>query len=134
MSLVRLGARRALTVSGRGGRLVRGGGGGIAPPTFARLPRETAPLAEEAELLWDDGVAPELALDMDVQEFSRAKGIAWWLGGMGFFAAVGMYIYHIRDPASCKRTSRRLMPYENLKEELPFENLPKKTILIRQPE
>ena len=49
-----------------------------APPTFARLPVPTAPLHEENELLWSDGVAPEMALDYDAPEISRMQGLAMW--------------------------------------------------------
>lgn len=45
-------------------------------------------LHEEDELIWNDGVAPEAALDFDAPHVSKAAGLAWWLGGFGFFAAV----------------------------------------------
>jgi hypothetical protein len=49
--------------------------------------------------MWDDGVAPELCLDFEVQHWSRAKGLMWWLGGLGFFA--GLYqVVKWTDPAS----------------------------------
>ncbi len=44
---------------------------------------------ENNDAVWDDGVAPELALDFDCQHVSSSEGIASWLGGLGFF--VGLY-------------------------------------------
>lgn len=41
------------------------------PPTFARLPEAKSRLHEESELVWHDGVAPELAIDFDAPELSR---------------------------------------------------------------
>ena len=55
-----------------------GHGHGPAPPSFARLPPPSGPVHEEADLLWNDSVAPELALDFDAPEISREKGLAMW--------------------------------------------------------
>ena len=38
--------------------------------------------------MWNDGVAPETALDFDVPHVSAATGLAWWLAGFGFFYGV----------------------------------------------
>jgi len=44
-------------------------------------------------------VAPEPALDFDCQHISSGEGLAWWLGGFGFFA--GLYqIIKWSDPES----------------------------------
>mmetsp|Transcript_15964 Transcript_15964/g.21907 ORF Transcript_15964/g.21907 Transcript_15964/m.21907 type:complete len:85 (+) Transcript_15964:33-287(+) len=45
-------------------------------------------LIENHDCTFDDGVAPEMALDFDCQHVSRTEGLLWWLGGFGFFAAV----------------------------------------------
>ena len=39
-------------------------------------------------MIWDDGVAPEMALDVDAPHISKWEGLAWWLGGFAFFYAV----------------------------------------------
>ena len=49
--------------------------------------------------LTSDGVAPELTIDFDAQHISKGEGLAWWLGGIGFF--VGLYqLVKWTDPAS----------------------------------
>lgn len=53
------------------------------PPPPSQLP-------EEHELIWDDGVAPEMALDIDAPHISAWEGLAWWLGGFAFF--YGVYV------------------------------------------
>tara|TARA_B110000971_G_C19838151_1_gene421286 strand:+ start:131 stop:526 length:396 start_codon:yes stop_codon:yes gene_type:complete len=66
------------------------GGGGATPPMppFARNLAPTQKLPEDHELIWDDGVAPELTIDFDAQHVGKWEGLAWWLGGFGFFASV----------------------------------------------
>jgi hypothetical protein len=59
--------------------------------------------AEESELLWDDGVAPELCIDFDAPWYSRSEGLMWWLAGFGFFAGLATVISST-DPAGQKRT------------------------------
>lgn len=39
-------------------------------------------------MVWDDGVAPELTIDFDAQHVGKWEGLATWLGGFGFFAAI----------------------------------------------
>ena len=70
-----------------------------ATPPFARNKTPTSKLVEDHELVWDDGVAPELAIDFDAQHISKGEGLAWWLGGFGFFGIV-MGIAWLSDPAS----------------------------------
>ena len=98
------------------------------PPTFQRLPPPSRNVHEERELLWDDGVAPELALDFDAPELSKWEGLAWWAGGLGFFAALGGFIAFVWDPASRKRTVRREL---HLGDALPYAkpdgSMPKKS-------
>lgn len=45
-------------------------------------------LVENIDAVFDDGVAPELALDFDCQHVDSTEGLMWWLGGFGFFAVV----------------------------------------------
>lgn len=44
-------------------------------------------MTENSDVLWDDGVAPELALDFDVPNVSSREALYTWLGVFaGFFA------------------------------------------------
>ena len=73
--------------------MLRGGGGhGVPPPPFARLPQETQPLLEETELVWNDGVAPELCIDFDAQHFTKTQGLLCFLGGFAFFGTFGALV------------------------------------------
>jgi hypothetical protein len=38
--------------------------------------------------VWDDGVAPEVALDFDCQHVDSTEGLLWWIGGLAFFATL----------------------------------------------
>jgi hypothetical protein len=42
---------------------------------------------EENELVWNDGVAPETALDFDAPHVDSNTGLLWFLGGLFFFYA-----------------------------------------------
>src|SRR4051794_6262077 len=77
-----------------------GGGHGPAPPTFVRLPPPNKPLHEESELIWHDGVAPEVTIDFDAPEVSKLRGLASWLGGLGLFASLMLFIKYVWDPPS----------------------------------
>lgn len=46
-------------------------------------------MTENSDALWDDGVAPELALDFDSPNVSTREAFYTWLGGLGAFA--GLY-------------------------------------------
>ncbi|GMH68199.1 hypothetical protein TrST_g5425 [Triparma strigata] len=65
-------------------------GAGPSPPVppFARNLAPSQILHEEHELVWDDGVAPELTIDFDAQHISSEEGLAWWFAGLGFFASL----------------------------------------------
>ena len=43
---------------------------------------------ENDEVIWNDGVAPETALDFDAPHISAWQGLAMWLGGFAFFSGV----------------------------------------------
>jgi len=65
-------------------------------------------LVENNDAVWDDGVAPELALDFDCQHVSKTEGVLSWLGGLGFF--VGIYqIIKWTDPPSKNPAVNRKM-------------------------
>uniref|UniRef100_A0A7S1FZR7 Uncharacterized protein n=1 Tax=Corethron hystrix TaxID=216773 RepID=A0A7S1FZR7_9STRA len=77
------------------------GGGGATPPLppFARNLAPQEKLHESHELMWDDGVAPELTIDFDVPHYSGEKGLAMWLGGIAFFVTL-YQVVKLTDPAS----------------------------------
>lgn len=74
-------------------------------------------MPEEIELVWEDGVAPELTIDFDATHVSKADGLKWWLGGFAFFAGLGSLVW-MTDPAGKKRTVTRELPFNNLAAEL----------------
>jgi hypothetical protein len=43
-------------------------------------------MTENSDALWDDGVAPELALDFDAPHISSREGLYSWLAGLSTFA------------------------------------------------
>ena len=65
-------------------------------------------LVENNDAVWDDGVAPEVALDFDCQHVSSSEGILSWLGGLSLF--VGLYQFvKITDPQSKNPAVNRIM-------------------------
>ena len=45
-------------------------------------------MTENSDALWDDGVAPELALDFDAPHISSREGLYSWLAGLSGFAVL----------------------------------------------
>jgi len=86
-----------------------GGGHGPMPPTFVRLPPPNKPVHEESELVWHDGVAPELTIDFDAPEVSKLRGLGSWLTGLGFFASLMVFIKFVWDPPSMKPVADRVV-------------------------
>jgi hypothetical protein len=88
------------------------GGGGhdhtLEPPLY-RLPLPNRALPEEDELIWNDRVAPETALDLDAPHISPLEGLVFWLGGFAFFYSVYLYAASTDHPAN-KPTVRALTP------------------------
>ena len=74
-------------------------------------------MPEEIELVWEDGVAPELTIDFDATHVSKTDGLKWWLGGFAFFAGIGSLVW-MTDPAGKKRTVTRELPFNSLAAEL----------------
>lgn len=84
--------------------------GGPSPPIppFARNLAPSQILHEEHELVWDDGVAPELTIDFDAQHISSDEGLAWWFAGLGFFASMfGLMAW--TDPGSKNPALNRMV-------------------------
>ena len=66
-------------------RLARGvQGGGLMPP-FGRMKPPTSSLPENVELVWDDSVAPETAIDFDAPHVSTNEAMLMFLLGFGAF-------------------------------------------------
>ena len=72
---------------------------------------------EDHELIWDDGVAPEVTIDFDAPHLSSREGAQWWFAGMGFFATLGAFMVFWDAPGR-KRTVTRTLPFNNLAVEL----------------
>jgi hypothetical protein len=66
----------------------------------------TFQLHEEHELVWDDGVAAEAALDYDAPFISAADGLKMWLGGFAFFASIYGLVW-MSDPESRRQAVPR---------------------------
>ena len=65
-------------------------------------------LHEEHELVWSDGVAPETAIDFDAPHVTPGEGLAWWLGGFGFFYSVYWFARSVDHPANNPAAPREL--------------------------
>lgn len=114
----------SLTVR-RSTQLVRGGGGHHRPPPppFARLPEATQPLHEHAELVWNDGVAPETLIDFDaphVPKYTALKHLGIALGG---FATL-MAVVTLYKPDSLRQAAKRGDHLPDLKWELGLADEP----------
>ena len=73
-------------------KLARGGGGhdhGPMMPPFGRLQPPTSSLPENVELVWDDSVAPESAIDFDAPHVSTNE--AMFMFALGFSIFFGFY-------------------------------------------
>ena len=67
--------------------------------------RLTFQLSEHAELIWEDGVAPETAIDFDALHVSTGRAFMWWAGGMSFFFLLWEGVKHY-DPRRLARFVR----------------------------
>ena len=45
-------------------------------------------MTENSDCVWDDGVAPELALDFDAPHISSREGLYTWMAGLSAFAVL----------------------------------------------
>lgn len=62
---------------------------------------------ENHDCLFDDAVAPELALDFDCQNISTGEGLLSWSIGIGAFIALFMGIKYLEDPPSIDPAIKR---------------------------
>lgn len=76
-------------------------------PIFQRNKPIDFPLVEDHELVWNDGVAAETCLDFDAPHLSRWEGLAWWAGGLAFFASFLGFNY-LSDPESKRLAVQRI--------------------------
>mmetsp|Transcript_7074 Transcript_7074/g.10133 ORF Transcript_7074/g.10133 Transcript_7074/m.10133 type:complete len:124 (+) Transcript_7074:91-462(+) len=89
--------RRSVVATRASQNALKGGTPPLAP--FARIPAPTQKLSEQNDCVFDDGVAPELALDFDCQHVSSNEGLASWLGGLSFFVLLYKFV-ETTDPRS----------------------------------
>jgi hypothetical protein len=73
---------------------------------FKRSPAPAEPLHEEHELVWDDGVAPEVCLDFDAPYISKSLGLKMFLGGFLFFGSI--YGFAALQPYGTKQAVRSI--------------------------
>lgn len=66
---------------------------------------------EQDELVWNDSVAPETAIDFDAPHISKGQGLLMWLGGFAFFFAVWMFASATDHPSN-KISGPRDLPEE----------------------
>ena len=58
--------------------------------------------------MWSDGVAPETCIDFDAPHMSPGEGLAWWAGGLGFFASVFVFARSVDHPSNNPAAARQL--------------------------
>eukprot|EP00548_Thalassiothrix_antarctica_P000531 CAMPEP_0194136428 /NCGR_PEP_ID=MMETSP0152-20130528/6441_1 /TAXON_ID=1049557 /ORGANISM="Thalassiothrix antarctica, Strain L6-D1" /LENGTH=125 /DNA_ID=CAMNT_0038833075 /DNA_START=26 /DNA_END=403 /DNA_ORIENTATION=- len=92
----RLLLRRSAIVTKVKSSMQRGGPSPPLPP-FQRLPTARQPLVENNDVIFDDGVAPEMALDFDCQHISSSEALATW-GGALFAVSMFYQLVKYSDP------------------------------------
>jgi hypothetical protein len=74
---------------------------------------------ENTDAIWDDGVAPELALDFDAPHVSTKEASYTWLAGFSMFALLFQVIKHTTsaddNPAIAHATDVVVPDYAALK-------------------
>lgn len=76
------------------------------------------PLPVQDELIWDNGTPfPEPCVDRLAPNVDKYEALAWLLGGLGCFAAVGLLAVW-NDKASKIPYTEKVFPYDNLRMEL----------------
>ena len=79
---------------------------------WLKTARRGLQLHEQDELIWNDGVAPETAIDFDAPHLSAGYGLLWWLGGFGFFYSVYAFAKATAHPLNKPSVSRRIVVVE----------------------
>lgn len=67
-------------------------------------------LAENNDGIWDDGVAPELALDFDMPHMPSSEALGTWLFGFGVFAVFFQFLKLVKDPD----TENQALPHSSM--------------------
>jgi hypothetical protein len=65
-------------------------------------------LVENHDVLFDDGVAPELALDFDCQHISSGEALVSWLGAFGGLALFYQWVKSTNPEQQNPAVSRQL--------------------------
>mmetsp|Transcript_21526 Transcript_21526/g.31272 ORF Transcript_21526/g.31272 Transcript_21526/m.31272 type:complete len:125 (+) Transcript_21526:93-467(+) len=109
--------RRGLLKSGS--RALKGGDGPRMLP-FARLAPPTEKLPEHADLIWDDGVAPEAAVDIEVPHIPLGTIILHQLTAAALL--LGLYgLCVLIDPANLQPVAPRKLALPT-REEMEFDD------------
>jgi len=84
--------------------------GGATPPLppFTRIPTSVQKLSEHNDAIFDDGVAPEVALDFDCQHISKTEGGLTWLGALTCYVLLYQAV-KFSDPESKNPAVNRKM-------------------------
>jgi len=113
-------ARGGAALRSQGALLRRGGGGDRPPlPPFMRLPRPKERLPQDYDLVYNDGVAPELLLDFDAPNYSRLQATAMWATALSGIFVVYQFIAFL-NPESQRPDADQELPFDNLKKELGY--------------
>lgn len=106
--------RNGLSVSvRRNAQITRGGHGHHHRPPlppFARIAAPAQPLHEEAELVWNDGVAPETLIDFDSPHISSATALKHFGMAIGGLVTL-MGVVTLYNPDSWRQAVRIADPW-----------------------
>ncbi|KAL7684083.1 putative NADH dehydrogenase [ubiquinone] 1 beta subcomplex subunit 8 [Plasmopara halstedii] len=100
--------RNGISISARRQALITRGGHAHRPPPppFARIQVPNQPLHEEAELVWNDGVAPETLIDFDAPHIPKFQALRHLMLGLSAFATL-MGVVTLYDPNSWRQAVKR---------------------------
>eukprot|EP01038_Epipyxis_sp_PR26KG_P014722 gene14722-19788_t len=88
-------------------------------PPFARLQPPTGSIPLNAELVWNDSVAPETCVDFDVVNIPTSRVFLSFACGFGFFAFV-MGVVWLSDPVNSNPVALRrdILSSNNIRRDL----------------
>ena len=82
---------------------------GSPQPPYVQRHAPNKSLSEHAELIWEDGVAPETAIDFDVMNMKTGRAFLWALSGFSLFFFLYEGVKHY-DPQHLRRYTLRENP------------------------